>query len=84
MHPDPVAIVHVHGSINRVDSCSECVRRKRIRDILPRRRPDSNRRVKPGTYTDSIKIRYSDYERAVKPLFADLALDYSEDWSTWS
>ena len=37
-----------------------------------------------GTYTNSIKIRYSEYERAVKPLVADLALDYSEDWSTWS
>jgi hypothetical protein len=34
MHPDPVAIVHVHGSINRVDSCSECGSRKRIRDIF--------------------------------------------------
>ena len=32
-----------------------------------------------GTYTDSIKIRYSDYKRAVKPLVADLALDDSED-----
>jgi Ala-tRNA(Pro) deacylase len=37
-----------------------------------------------GTYTDSIKIRYSDYERAVRPLVADLALDHPEDLSTWS
>ena len=37
-----------------------------------------------GTYTDAIKIRYSDYDRAVKPFVADLALDHPEDWSTGS
>jgi Ala-tRNA(Pro) deacylase len=37
-----------------------------------------------GTYTDAIKIRYADYERAVKPQVADLAIDHSEDFSTWS
>ena len=37
-----------------------------------------------GTYTDAIKVRYGDYERAVKPLVADLVIDHSEDMSTWS
>jgi len=37
-----------------------------------------------GTYTDAIKIRYGDYERAAKPLVADLTIDHSEDMSTWS
>jgi Ala-tRNA(Pro) deacylase len=37
-----------------------------------------------GTYTDAIKIRYGDYQRAVKPLVADLVIDHSEDMSTWS
>jgi Ala-tRNA(Pro) deacylase len=37
-----------------------------------------------GTYTDAIKIRYSDYERAVKPLVADMVIDHGEDMSTWS
>jgi Ala-tRNA(Pro) deacylase len=37
-----------------------------------------------GTYTDAIKISYADYERAAKPLVADLVIDHSEDFSTWS
>ena len=37
-----------------------------------------------GTYTDAIKIRYDDYERAVQPVVADLAIDHAEDVSTWS
>lgn len=37
-----------------------------------------------GTYTDAIKIRYQDYERAVQPVVADLAIDHCEDVSTWS
>jgi len=37
-----------------------------------------------GTYTDAIKIRYADYERAVKPQVADLAIDHPEDVGTWS
>jgi Ala-tRNA(Pro) deacylase len=37
-----------------------------------------------GTYTDSIKIRYSDYERAVQPLVSDLALDQSVDRRAWA
>ena len=37
-----------------------------------------------GTYTDAIKIHYGDYERAVKPLVADLVIDHAEDMSTWS
>jgi len=36
-----------------------------------------------GTYTDAIKIRYADYERAVKPQVADLAFDESDDVRTW-
>jgi Ala-tRNA(Pro) deacylase len=37
-----------------------------------------------GTYTDAIRISYADYERAVRPLVADLAIDHSEDFSTCS
>jgi Ala-tRNA(Pro) deacylase len=37
-----------------------------------------------GTYTDAIRISYADYERTVKPQVADLAIDHSEDFSTWS
>jgi Ala-tRNA(Pro) deacylase len=37
-----------------------------------------------GTYTDAIRISYADYERAVRPHVADLALEHSEDFSTWS
>jgi Ala-tRNA(Pro) deacylase len=37
-----------------------------------------------GTYTDAIRISYADYERAVRPQVADLAIDHSEDFSTWS
>jgi Ala-tRNA(Pro) deacylase len=36
-----------------------------------------------GTYTDAIKISYRDYERAVKPQVADLAIDRPEDSSRW-
>jgi Ala-tRNA(Pro) deacylase len=37
-----------------------------------------------GTYTDAIRISYADYDRAVKPQVADLTIDRSEDFSTWS
>lgn len=37
-----------------------------------------------GTYTDAIRISYADYERAVRPQVADLAIDHSEDFSAWS
>ena len=37
-----------------------------------------------GTHTDSIKIRYQDYERVVKPGVADLAIEHSEDIGPWS
>ena len=37
-----------------------------------------------GTYTDAIRISYADYGRAVNPQVADLAIDHSEDFSTWS
>jgi Ala-tRNA(Pro) deacylase len=37
-----------------------------------------------GTYTGAIKIRYADYERAVKPQVADLTIDHPEDVGSWS
>jgi Ala-tRNA(Pro) deacylase len=37
-----------------------------------------------GNYTEAIKINYRDYERAVKPEVADLAIDDRGDWSIWS
>ena len=36
-----------------------------------------------GAHSEAIKINYPDYERAVKPEVADLAIDDRDGWRVW-